>query len=233
MSDSSSNYEKLGQDDSLDDLEGVVYDHSDVQDKKQDKRHREIVSLTRILIFIAAIQSFGIFYDPSDVRSTIASFFEHPKALNPVTNVRISKAQAWESEIKNDTFYGRIKTSRVFANYKKGWMAVRIFDINGKRDLIVGGFSKSICATNKNLEIEIKIGGKVYSNVMTRVSKDKISLFFIDQDIWISKLENHRIFSIKIVDNCGTKTDLVFNTKDKINLFSNSKNSYAVHNRVM
>lgn len=233
MSDSFLNYKKLGQDDSLDDIETLVYDLSDDQNTKQDKRHREIISLTRILIFIAAIQSFGIFYDPSDVRSAIASFFEHPKALNPVTNVRISKAQAWATKIRNDTFYGRIKTSRVFANYKKGWMAVRIFDVNGKRDLIVGGFSKGICAANKNLEIEIKIGGKVYSKVMTRVSKDKISLFFVDQDIWISKLENHRIFSIKIVDSCGTKTDLVFNTKDKINFLSNSKNSYAVHNRVM
>lgn len=237
MSDSSSNYEKLGQDDLLTDIEyladieGVVYDHSDSQDAKQDERHRKIVSLTYILILIAIIQSFGIIFEPHEFRRVIANLFDAPEALSLVTSVRESKDQAWTNEIKNSTFYGRIKTSKVSARHKKGWIAAEAFDGSGKRNLIIGGFSKSICIPDKNLKIEIKIGGKVHSNVMTQPSKDKAFLFFVDQDMWIDKLRKYKKFSIRIADNCGALTDLVFNTKDKINLSFDSENSQVIHSR--
>ena len=220
MSEYPSNYIKLSQDEMptwVTNLESSVYGILDNQDKKQDRRHREIIWLTIVIGIIGIFQSIGNLYEPHEIWKKFPTHVSvgiwHPSM------------QEWRHKMQNDIFNGRYKISKVFALNKGGWMVAKIYEDNGSQDLIIGEFTNHICLVGESLQIQIRIDNEVHDDVIVRVSKDRTFLFLTQAKRWIKKIDEHDRFSVRIVDDCGERYDLFFETKGKIDFSFSPSNA--------
>lgn len=191
--------------------------------KKWEKRN---FWLTIVLIFFATVQAIGLLVEPNEVREYFAHrfgpdpiSFEDPwihSSVHPLMHPFLP--QRWRHMIRIDEFDGIYKASRVVAVGEKGRLAARAYEGRPKREMILETHDR-ICvdSSDRKLAIRIKMDGKVHE-AMTRMSGSKTTLLFDSPSKWIEKMNAHNRFAIRIDDDCGTRTDLVFRTAGKIDL---------------
>lgn len=173
--------------------------------------------LALIIGIIGGIEAVGNFYESHELWKKIPPHLGIALANTALAPVSPS-IREWEHQTRIDAFDGRYTSSKVLETKKNGWMTVRIYEDGGRREMILGGFTRYICADRDVLEIQVKSNNEVHNRVTAEVSKDKTSLSLEEADRWITRINKYGRLVVRIEDDCGERDDLVFNTKGKINL---------------
>lgn len=166
--------------------------------------------LTIIIGVIAVFEVLGNFYESHEFWKKIPLRL----SIEPVA----PSVREWAHRMRIDAFDGRYRSSKVIETRRNGWMTVRIYEDGDRREMILGGFTRYICANSDALEVQIKSDNEVHKDVIADVSKDKTSLSLRKADRWITRINEYGRLAVRIDDDCGERDDLVFNTKGKINL---------------
>lgn len=174
--------------------------------KEWEQRH---IKLSRWLIFIAIIQTFGVLYEPSMVRNGILNFIGSEFiSLRPRMH-----------ETRTNPIDGRYRVSRVLTieDNRWFWLTAMLYEKSGSQKLTISGFSEKICSADGKLDVWIKVGKNAHY-ASTKLSNDNKSLIFVSPVEWIKRVNSSNGIVMRINDDCGTRTDLVFATKGKIDL---------------
>lgn len=184
----------------------------DESEKNANKRHYAILVLTIVI-------AIGLFYEPREIRGFLHDIIFH--GHGPFNRI----VKPWINEEGSDVFNGRFKTSRISTvtygwNKRVIWLSAIAYENESERSFSISGSSNDgiICAGNdEKLSVQIKIDDEIHI-VPTRLSKDKSSLIFEHPEKWIEKVSNSKKVFVKIDDDCGTQTYLIFRIKGEMDL---------------
>ena len=174
--------------------------------KEWEQRH---IKLSRWLILIAIIQTFGVLYEPNMVRNGILNFI----------GTELISLRPGMHETRTSPIDGRYRISRVLTieDNRWFWLTARAYEASDSQKLTISGFSEKICSADGKLDIWIKVGDDVHY-ASTKLSSDGKSLIFASPVEWIKRVNSSNGIVIGIDDDCGSSTYLTFITKGKIDL---------------